>query len=88
MQVNLLTQNCASAGQLQSIAVDQQGRIGGTYSNGRTVPLAEVTLANFNGQNNLKQLDGGAYEATADAGPAPSRQPASLFDTQRTRRLE
>jgi flagellar hook protein FlgE len=70
VQVNLLNQNGASAGQLQSIAVDQQGRIVGTYSNGRTVPLAEVTLANFNGQNNLKQLDGGAYEATADSGPA------------------
>ncbi|HEU5275882.1 MAG TPA: flagellar hook-basal body complex protein, partial [Xanthobacteraceae bacterium] len=58
VQVNLLNQNGASAGQLQSIAVDDQGRIVGTYSNGRTVPLAEVTLANFNGQNNLKQLDG------------------------------
>jgi flagellar hook protein FlgE len=70
VQVNLLTQNGASAGQLQSIAVDGQGRVVGTYSNGRTVPLAEVTLANFNGQNNLKQLDGGAYQATADSGPA------------------
>lgn len=69
VQVNLLNQNGASAGQLQSIAVDDQGRIVGTYSNGRTVPLAEVTLANFNGQNNLKQLDGGAYQATADSGP-------------------
>jgi flagellar hook protein FlgE len=68
-QVNLLDQNGAAAGQLQSIAVDGQGRIVGTYSNGRTVPLAEVTLANFNGQNQLKQLDGGAYEATADSGP-------------------
>jgi len=69
VQVNLLNQNGASAGQLQSIAVDNQGRIVGTYSNGRTVPLAEVTLANFNGQNQLKQLDGGAYQATADSGP-------------------
>jgi flagellar hook protein FlgE len=69
VQVNLLDQNGAAAGQLQSIAVDGQGRIVGTYSNGRTVPLAEVTLANFNGQNQLKQLDGGAYEATADSGP-------------------
>jgi len=33
------------------------------------VPLAEVTLATFNGQNQLKQLDGGAYQATADSGP-------------------
>ncbi len=69
VQVNLLDQNGAAAGQLQSIAVDGQGRIVGTYSNGRTVPLADVSLANFNGQNYLKQLDGGAYQATADSGP-------------------
>jgi flagellar hook protein FlgE len=69
VQVNLLNQNGASAGQLQSVSVDNQGRVVGTYSNGRTVPLAEVTLANFNGQNQLKQLDGGAYQATADSGP-------------------
>jgi flagellar hook protein FlgE len=68
-QVNLLDQNGAAAGQLQSVAVDDQGRIIGNYSNGRTVPLADVTLANFNGQNQLKQLDGGAYQATADSGP-------------------
>jgi len=69
VQVNLLNQNGAAAGQLQSISVDSQGRIVGTYSNGRTVPLADVTLATFNGQNQLKQLDGGAYQATADSGP-------------------
>lgn len=69
VQVNLLNQNGSAAGKLQSIAVDDQGRIIGTYSNGRTVPLAQVTLATFNGQNSLKQLDGGAYQATADSGP-------------------
>ncbi len=69
VRVNLLNQNGAAAGQLQSVSVDGQGRIVGTYSNGRTVPLAEVTLASFNGQNQLKQMDGGAYEATADSGP-------------------
>jgi flagellar hook protein FlgE len=68
-QVNLINQNGSAAGQLQSIAVDNEGRIVGTYSNGLTEPLASVTLANFNGPNNLKQLDGGAYEATADSGP-------------------
>jgi flagellar hook protein FlgE len=70
VQVNLLNQNGAAAGQLQAIAVDNQGRVVGTYSNGRTVPLADVTLANFNGPNNLEQLNGGAYQATADSGPA------------------
>jgi flagellar hook protein FlgE len=68
-QVNQLNPNGAAAGQLQTIAVDSQGRIVGSYSNGRTVPMADVSLANFNGQNQLKQLDGGAYQATADSGP-------------------
>jgi flagellar hook protein FlgE len=70
VQVNLLDQNGAPAGQLQSVSVDDQGRIVGTYSNGRIIPLADVTLANFNGQNYLKQLDGGAYAETSDSGPA------------------
>ena len=52
------------------MAVDDQGRIVGTYSNGRIIPLADVTLANFNGQNYLKRLDGGTYAETADSGPA------------------
>jgi flagellar hook protein FlgE len=69
VQVNLIDQNGAPAGQLQSIAVDDQGRIVGTYSNGRIIPLAAVTLANFNGQNYLKRLDGGAYAETSDSGP-------------------
>jgi len=69
VQVNLLNQNGSAAGQLQSIAVDNQGRIVGTYSNGLTEPLAQVTLANFNGQDQLQALDGGAYQATADSGP-------------------
>jgi flagellar hook protein FlgE len=70
VQVNLLDQNGSPAGQLQSVSVDDQGRVVGTYSNGRIIPLAEITLANFNGQNYLKRLDGGAYAETADSGPA------------------
>jgi flagellar hook protein FlgE len=69
-QVNTLQQNGFAAGQLQSVAVSDNGRIVGTYSNGRTLDLAEITLANFSGANNLKALDGGAFEATAESGPA------------------
>jgi flagellar hook protein FlgE len=68
-QVNLLQQNGFAAGQLQSIAVNDKGRIEGTYSNGRTLDLAEITLANFSGANSLERLDGGAFAATAESGP-------------------
>lgn len=69
-QVNQLQQNGFPAGELQSIAVNDKGRLVGTYSNGRTLDLAEITLAQFNGPDRLKRIDGGAFEATDDAGTA------------------
>jgi flagellar hook protein FlgE len=64
-----LQQNGSAAGQLTSISIDNQNRVIGTFSNGQTVPLAEVSLATFNGPNNLQGLDGGAFAATVDSGP-------------------
>jgi len=75
VQVNMLQQNGFPAGSLQSVAVSDKGRIVGTYSNGRSVDLAEITLANFSGANNLKRIDGGAFEATAESG-TPTYNPA------------
>jgi flagellar hook protein FlgE len=70
VQVSVLQQDGFPAGQLQSVAVNDKGRVVGTYSNSRTIELAEVTLASFNGPNNLKRLDGGAFAATIDSGNA------------------
>ena len=68
VKVNQFEQNGFGAGELESIAVSDKGRVVGTYSNGRTVDLAEITLANFSGANGLKKLDGGAFGATAESG--------------------
>lgn len=68
VQVNLLSQNGYAAGELQTVAVSDKGRIVGSYSNGRTLDLAEITLANFNGANFLKRIDGGAFEVTDESG--------------------
>jgi flagellar hook protein FlgE len=68
-QVTQLQQNGYAAGQLESVAVDGQNQITGTFSNGQTIPLAQITLATFNGQNALQAIAGQAYEATADSGP-------------------
>jgi flagellar hook protein FlgE len=69
-KVNLLQQNGFPAGELQSVTVNDKGRVVGSYSNGRTIDLAEITLASFNGPNNLKRVDGGAFEVTDESGPA------------------
>jgi flagellar hook protein FlgE len=69
VQVNALQQNGFPAGTLQSVSVNDKGRVVGTYSNSRTIDLAEITLANFNGVDGLKRIDGGAFIATDDSGP-------------------
>jgi flagellar hook protein FlgE len=69
VQVNLLEQNGFAAGTLQTVAVSDKGRVIGTYSNGRSMDLAEITLANFSGTNGLKRMDGGAFSATDESGP-------------------
>ena len=70
VQVNLLQQNGYSAGELQQVSVNDKGRVVGSYSNGRSIDLAEITLASFNGTNGLQRIDGGAFEASDASGPA------------------
>jgi flagellar hook protein FlgE len=78
VQVNMLQQNGYSAGQLQSVAVNDKGRIVGTYSNGRVVDLAEIVLANFSGANRLQRIDGGAFIGTTESGTATYNAPGKI----------
>jgi flagellar hook protein FlgE len=78
VQVNVLQQNGFPAGQLQSVAVNDKSRIVGTYSNGRSVDLAEITLANFSGANSLLRIDGGAYTATSESGAPTYNAPGAI----------
>ena len=77
-QVNLLQQNGFPAGSLQQVSVSDKGRIVGSYSNGRTIDLAEITLANFSGANYLKREDGGAFQVTDESGPAILGAPGKI----------
>jgi flagellar hook protein FlgE len=68
--INNLQQNGYAAGQLVSISVNDTGNITGTFSNGQNVALAVVPLVHFNSPDNLKALDGGAYQETNESGAA------------------
>jgi flagellar hook protein FlgE len=68
--INQISQNGFAAGQLQSIAVNNNGLVVGTFSNGQNLDLASVSLSHFNGTNYLKALDGGAYAVTNQSGVA------------------
>ena len=63
-----LQQDGYSAGTLDSISVTGDGRISGSYSNGRVVPVAQISVAQFNADNALKRRDGGTYEQTLESG--------------------
>ncbi len=69
-QVNQLQQDGYAARQLQSVSVSNDGRVVGSYSNGRNIDLAEVSVATFNGADFLKRIDGGAFEVTNESGAA------------------
>jgi flagellar hook protein FlgE len=68
--VTNIQQNGYAAGELESIAVTDTGTISGTFSNGQNVALAEIPLVHFNSADNLKALDGGAFQATVESGQA------------------
>ena len=70
VQVNQIQQDGFPAGQLQSVAVNNNGRVVGNFSNGQNLDLAEISLSPFNGTNFLKRVDGGAFEVTDESGPA------------------
>src|SRR5205085_22156 len=68
--VNNLQQNGYAAGALNSVSVTSKGTISGSFANGKTVDLAQIPLFHFNGTDGLKALDGGAFAATDESGPA------------------
>jgi flagellar hook protein FlgE len=65
-----LSQNGYGAGEFQSVAINDGGRVVASYSNGQQVELAQVVIANFNASNSLKRMDGGAFAATSESGEA------------------
>jgi len=68
--VGSITQNGFAAGQLQSVAINNNGIVVGTFSNGQNIDLAAVTLSHFSGTNYLQALSGEAYAVTEQSGPA------------------
>jgi flagellar hook protein FlgE len=68
VNVNLLQQNGFAAGALQTLAVNDKGRITGAYSNGQNIDIAAITLASFSGEGFLQSVTGGAYAQTDASG--------------------
>ncbi|MTI45269.1 flagellar hook protein FlgE [Roseibium hamelinense] len=65
-----VNQNGYASGELVGVSVDASGRINATYSNSQTRALYEIPLATFDAEQNLKRVDGAAFEATPTSGEA------------------
>ncbi len=70
-------QNGFAPGFLESINVDNEGRITGVYSNGRVIPLWMVGLARFNAPERLQKVGGNLYKETTHSGPPVTGKPGT-----------
>jgi flagellar hook protein FlgE len=70
-------QNGFGPGALETITVDNEGRITGVYSNGRVIPLWMVALANFNAPERLQKVGGNLYRETTHSGPPVTGKPGT-----------
>ena len=67
-KVTDINQDGFAAGELVDTSVSEEGRIVASYTNGRAVDIAEISLASFNGDGGLAKTDGGAFRATPASG--------------------
>lgn len=65
-----LDQDGYPAGELTGVAVDESGRVIASYSNSQQRAVYEIPLATFEAEQNLKRVDGAAFEATTSSGEA------------------
>jgi flagellar hook protein FlgE len=70
VNVSTLNQNGYGAGEFVSVAINDNGRVVATYSNGERIDMAQVVTAEFNAINKLKRLDGGVFASTSESGEA------------------
>jgi flagellar hook protein FlgE len=75
--VNNLAQDGYGAGQLTNFSIGSTGILTGNYSNGQTMSLGQIVLANFNNPNGLQDLGGNEYAATSASGVPQISTPGS-----------
>lgn len=61
-------QNGFASGFLDSLSVDNDGKISGSYSNGRIIPLDQLELARFNSETDLSKAGGNLWQQTSASG--------------------
>lgn len=71
------TQNGYAIGDLVGLTTGLDGVIEARYSNGRSVPVAQLAIANFSDKNAMEKLGGQTYAESFSSGPVQLGAPQS-----------
>jgi flagellar hook protein FlgE len=71
------TQNGYAIGDLVGLTTGLDGVIKARYSNGRSVPVAQLAIANFSDKNAMEKLGGQTYAESFSSGPVQLGKPQS-----------
>lgn len=63
-----IAQDGYTAGTLNGLRIDQSGKIIGSFTNGHSLALAQVSMATFTNNNGLEKLGGNVWGETANSG--------------------
>jgi flagellar hook protein FlgE len=72
-----VSQDGYAQGTLQSASVGQDGTVTGMFTNGRTVPVAQIALATFTNPNGLLRSSNNYFSTTPNSGAALISTPNS-----------
>ncbi|MBN2864643.1 MAG: flagellar hook protein FlgE [Thiotrichales bacterium] len=73
-----VTQNGYKVGDLVGLTTGLDGVIQARYSNGRSIPVAQIALANFTDKNAMEKLGGQTYAETFSSGTRQLGAPQSV----------
>jgi flagellar hook protein FlgE len=74
--VDAIGQNGSTVGQLTSVEINDKGLVCASYSNGTSVTLGMVAMANFSNPQGLTQIGDTSWRASLDSGAAVPSQAA------------
>lgn len=72
--VKFINQNGAPVGELVSVAIDKEGFVIASYSNGETQNLYKLPVADFNNPDGLRSISGNVFSQTRDSGDVNLRE--------------
>lgn len=75
--VDSRSQDGKAVGQFQSVAINSDGLITASFSNGDTKALGKIALANFNNPQGLRQLGDSIWSSTAVSGTPTIGEPGT-----------